>query len=223
MFKLCKQTDEDISPKQTVLYTAQAKVACNLTAVSSDKWQPNVARCGICNRQFSMFSRRHHCRSCGRCVCGRCTTGRVVFCGGQFSGGDPQRVCDNCVDAELTSPPTGQRRHRKLDSDTYGAAAEGPESCWEELEGAIAEGNVAELEKLCSTKLSDGEINSPGGDGYTALTWATCKNKQEAIEVLIRHGADVNALDETQQHRTALIIASCKARHIQVVYIDTSR
>eukprot|EP01065_Artemidia_motanka_P037946 TRINITY_DN46832_c0_g1_i1.p1 TRINITY_DN46832_c0_g1~~TRINITY_DN46832_c0_g1_i1.p1 ORF type:complete len:251 (+),score=47.14 TRINITY_DN46832_c0_g1_i1:73-825(+) len=37
-----------------------------------EEWAKDGARCQLCDAQFSMLFRRHHCRRCGRCVCKKC-------------------------------------------------------------------------------------------------------------------------------------------------------
>mmetsp|Transcript_113375 Transcript_113375/g.177182 ORF Transcript_113375/g.177182 Transcript_113375/m.177182 type:complete len:278 (+) Transcript_113375:56-889(+) len=36
------------------------------------KWVTDSVECNVCQRAFSMFLRRHHCRRCGQCVCSHC-------------------------------------------------------------------------------------------------------------------------------------------------------
>lgn len=37
----------------------------------------NITECQLCNRNFTLFSRKHHCRSCGKCVCEKCSREKV--------------------------------------------------------------------------------------------------------------------------------------------------
>ena len=37
------------------------------------------AQCLLCGGDFSMFNRRHHCRSCGTLVCSTCSSHRCVL------------------------------------------------------------------------------------------------------------------------------------------------
>lgn len=43
-------------------------------------WQPDgdVTHCPQCPRQFTFFTRRHHCRKCGKVVCNQCSGNREV-------------------------------------------------------------------------------------------------------------------------------------------------
>lgn len=60
-------------------------------------WQADSARktCSSsnCDRMFTMFRRRHHCRRCGQLFCGYCSRSRVCL---EALGSHPQRVCDGC-------------------------------------------------------------------------------------------------------------------------------
>uniref|UniRef100_A0A7S2H4B3 FYVE-type domain-containing protein n=2 Tax=Octactis speculum TaxID=3111310 RepID=A0A7S2H4B3_9STRA len=42
-------------------------------------WLSNsaVKNCQICDRQFTLIKRRHHCRSCGKVVCGTCSNEKI--------------------------------------------------------------------------------------------------------------------------------------------------
>jgi hypothetical protein len=44
------------------------------TKEGSAPWVPDVVcnRCMICNRDFNLMKRKHHCRNCGKCVCVNC-------------------------------------------------------------------------------------------------------------------------------------------------------
>ncbi|RDA89728.1 hypothetical protein CP533_6851 [Ophiocordyceps camponoti-saundersi (nom. inval.)] len=49
--------------------------------VALPRWQPDaeVTYCPICNAQFSIFVRKHHCRKCGRVVCNSCSPHRIII------------------------------------------------------------------------------------------------------------------------------------------------
>ncbi|RTG81657.1 uncharacterized protein DC041_0006765, partial [Schistosoma bovis] len=54
--------------------------------------------CFGCDREFSISTRRHHCRNCGGIFCQNCSSNRAST---TFSK-DPVRVCQMCYE-ELTS------------------------------------------------------------------------------------------------------------------------
>jgi hypothetical protein len=69
-------------------------------------WQPDntALRCSnqACARQFGLFTRRHHCRLCGKIFCDNCSSQRklvalVVARPGQAPRAGRVRVCDNCA------------------------------------------------------------------------------------------------------------------------------
>ncbi|KXS95297.1 hypothetical protein AC578_5985 [Pseudocercospora eumusae] len=45
------------------------------------RWQPDneVTKCPVCDTEFSLLYRRHHCRKCGRVVCNRCSPHRITI------------------------------------------------------------------------------------------------------------------------------------------------
>lgn len=40
------------------------------------RWTPDseASQCELCRKRFTLFYRRHHCRSCGRCICDGCSS-----------------------------------------------------------------------------------------------------------------------------------------------------
>ncbi|KAI9199826.1 uncharacterized protein BJ171DRAFT_199050 [Polychytrium aggregatum] len=66
-------------------------------------WQPDedAHQCRHCERRFTLFVRRHHCRWCGYIFCDACSSARISFPG---QPSDLQhRVCDSCF-LFLTGP-----------------------------------------------------------------------------------------------------------------------
>lgn len=59
-------------------------------------WIPDerVSACFNCGRTFSLFRRKHHCRSCGRIFCDTCSTHRERI--PHHLSEQPQRVCGSC-------------------------------------------------------------------------------------------------------------------------------
>ncbi|KAK4195681.1 putative E3 ubiquitin-protein ligase ZNRF2 [Triangularia verruculosa] len=99
------------------------------------RWQPDaeVTYCPICQNQFSIFVRKHHCRKCGRVVCASCSPHRITIpyqyivqppgaprvfpqrtplppsdrdgWYPNISGGERVRLCNPCVPDPNTAPP----------------------------------------------------------------------------------------------------------------------
>ncbi|SGZ52176.1 CIC11C00000003755 [Sungouiella intermedia] len=74
-------------------------------------WQPDsdASSCVLCDTQFTLFNRRHHCRKCGRIVCASCSAqhinyfpnSRVLLPDNTLVRAIPQdhyRTCDECVE-----------------------------------------------------------------------------------------------------------------------------
>ncbi|CAI5738276.1 unnamed protein product [Peronospora farinosa] len=77
-------------------------------------------RCGICSIEFSLLTKRHHCRSCGLSVCGRHSKNRVIVPTSLSKA--QQRVCDSCypkcrsgMAMELASPAPPVRQDLPAD------------------------------------------------------------------------------------------------------------
>ncbi|KAG0429989.1 hypothetical protein HPB47_023103, partial [Ixodes persulcatus] len=71
------------------------------------EWTPDteVACCMVCRiEHFSMFSRRHHCRRCGRVVCASCSQHSMLVEG---FGKAKVRVCDDCLLQTIKLGSTG--------------------------------------------------------------------------------------------------------------------
>jgi len=61
-------------------------------------WVPDhqANECMICNRKFSLFTRRHHCRRCGKCVCGVCAPKNNTRPIHEWKIKEPVRHCKRC-------------------------------------------------------------------------------------------------------------------------------
>lgn len=59
-------------------------------------WIPDdaVKSCQVCGDKFNLIIRRHHCRSCGKCICTKCCKKKTPL---PWSP-TPQPVCDKCFD-----------------------------------------------------------------------------------------------------------------------------
>ena len=58
-------------------------------------WIPNdlAPTCMECHKQFTFFTRRHHCRWCGKCVCADCWKNKIILPG---LSDEPKHVCNEC-------------------------------------------------------------------------------------------------------------------------------
>lgn len=77
-----------------------------LQARTPTTWIPDarVQRCFACNVEFSMFRRKHHCRSCGRIFCASCTAYREKmpsyyrsYAPSPSQTTETQRMCAKCA------------------------------------------------------------------------------------------------------------------------------
>ena len=60
-------------------------------------WVPDgrVTMCMLCNCDFTMLVRKHHCRTCGKVVCGKCSANKAPI---KFKQYAVDRVCTNCFE-----------------------------------------------------------------------------------------------------------------------------
>lgn len=78
---------------------------------SPPSWQPDAAvdDCPVCHTAFGLWTRKHHCRKCGRVVCSACSPHRITIPRqyivtpyesahhSELGGGEVVRVCNPCV------------------------------------------------------------------------------------------------------------------------------
>ncbi|KDO31124.1 hypothetical protein SPRG_04263 [Saprolegnia parasitica CBS 223.65] len=78
-----------------------------------DEWVDDSARasCYTCDRKFTPFRRRHHCRMCGEVVCAACTG----FVNMVPAGGPPRsiRICTGCILKNRTRYATDRPAHHR--------------------------------------------------------------------------------------------------------------
>ncbi|KAJ6256738.1 1-phosphatidylinositol 3-phosphate 5-kinase fab1 [Drechslerella dactyloides] len=88
------------SQASSKLFQNEAKVGAALMrlrqgkGLSRDFWMKdeNCKECFICQRPFTTFRRKHHCRTCGQIFCSKCTT---LVDGDKFGHTGSMRVCIN--------------------------------------------------------------------------------------------------------------------------------
>lgn len=79
------------------------------------QWKPNAPACFLCNRTFSLFFRRHHCRSCGNCVCTNCSPFRVhldAFLQRPSASNGGSFTLPKSTTFDSSNPMFGQAAHR---------------------------------------------------------------------------------------------------------------
>ena len=66
----------------------------SVAAVSTEEWEKDeqVKSCRTCTSEFGLFTRKHHCRVCGRVFCAACTEETLMV--ENFAA--PQRCCFEC-------------------------------------------------------------------------------------------------------------------------------
>ncbi|EQC25939.1 hypothetical protein SDRG_16197 [Saprolegnia diclina VS20] len=78
-----------------------------------DEWVDDDARpsCYTCDRKFTPFRRRHHCRMCGEVVCAACTG----FVNMVPAGGPPRsiRICTGCILKNRARYATDRPEHHR--------------------------------------------------------------------------------------------------------------
>jgi hypothetical protein len=66
------------------------------------RWDPDsLMHCTLCETPFTLFYRRHHCRTCGALICSTCSRFKMLKYGGGHAGESKEkekRVCIKCQD-----------------------------------------------------------------------------------------------------------------------------
>ena len=65
-----------------------------IAPISRDLWMPDATskKCFSCDRNFTAFRRKHHCRFCGLIFCSVCCNRKVVLAHAR----KPTRICHQC-------------------------------------------------------------------------------------------------------------------------------
>ncbi len=95
---------------------APAAGAAGQEAAEAPVWIPDAdaKACAVCAAEFTFFTRRHHCRSCGACVCGDCSEKKLLL---PAISKEPVRVCERCY---ASRAPPG--KDRDADKNTKATA-----------------------------------------------------------------------------------------------------
>ncbi|PKI85209.1 hypothetical protein MVES_001116 [Malassezia vespertilionis] len=113
---------------------SSASASIELASRSVGRWQHDmdVRTCGKCERRFTFFFRRHHCRRCGQIYCDACSQSRVHLLASDLvidpavpemfrsEQSGSSRVCDICVDAyNLVVHTTQPRAEQCSDASVF--------------------------------------------------------------------------------------------------------
>ena len=125
------ETYENLTPKIAALaetdYTLNGRRArCDSDEFVGPRWIPNAESlvCFLCQTEFDWWTRRHHCRYCGKIYCGQCSYYRSLL-PYAFGLRDPQRVCQNChhelqpQQISLTNNIANHQRANPIDIVSY--------------------------------------------------------------------------------------------------------
>ena len=130
------------------------------------EWKPDedVLRCGECSYEFSVFTRRHHCRLCGDIFCDTCTLARLPAPHLGY-GLVVQRCCDQCVRGMLAAEEARAKLKAQLrqEKDATGRAQQ--QSSAEAL-GRVMSRARANEELEHSHQVADHLLESTLEDGF---------------------------------------------------------
>lgn len=120
-------TNENATPKIAALAEIDFKLNGSRARASSGefvapRWIPDeeALNCMMCSTSFDWWTRRHHCRNCGRIFCNQCSYYRSLL-PIEFGLRDPQRVCKVCHDilqplqTSLTNDIANHQRTNNVD------------------------------------------------------------------------------------------------------------
>jgi len=63
--------------------------------VPESAWDGEAKECALCQKEFGVFTRRHHCRGCGRNACDGCSSHKALL-PEHYGKNKPQRICGEC-------------------------------------------------------------------------------------------------------------------------------
>jgi SH3 domain-containing YSC84-like protein 1 len=103
---------ENLTPKIAALaetdYSLNGRRArCTSGEFVGPRWIPDKETLGClsCRTEFDWWTRRHHCRKCGKIFCGQCSSFQSLL-PYDFGLRNPQRVCGSCFEELLPQQNT---------------------------------------------------------------------------------------------------------------------
>jgi hypothetical protein len=115
----CESTEERNAWLEALIRVILALGSPGAAAIDAPIWVPDeiATHCMVCEVPFSLFTRRHHCRRCGKVCCAACSTMRALLA----NIGEEARVCNHCY-----TTVTGLPVPDPLAAKAAGAAAKAP-------------------------------------------------------------------------------------------------
>lgn len=126
-------------------------------------WQSDhsAKNCQICQDPFTWTRRRHHCRLCGALVCNSCSLRKMII--RSSSDKNPQRICDNCVNAQL------QAQAAKTAAQQQPISSASDEST-NQFDGSTENSIVTQYQARYDYQAADDdELSFSAGDSITVL------------------------------------------------------
>lgn len=92
---LQKAIDDYAARRSTFLKTEEKLKTTCLLGFEAPIWVPDdrVTICQLCEAEFTIAFRRHHCRACGKVVCSVCSSKKAKL---KYRNFEPSRICDKC-------------------------------------------------------------------------------------------------------------------------------
>jgi len=86
------------------------------SAAEAPVWIPDdhVANCVLCQEDFGLLRRRHHCRACGQVVCSKCSDKKIRI--PNLDTKNDVRVCNNCFQKHKKKPDPSKLSKSDLSS-----------------------------------------------------------------------------------------------------------
>lgn len=174
---------------------------------SRAEWMPDDAcvRCLACKDEFGVFTRKHHCRWCGRIFCNDCTvTGSRYF---------PERLCLVCEahlasssSARLESDRAGTAGCRVQLADSPSSVAARPEQVrareeWlkkreqQQLEQALAESEARHKEEQREREAFEQQQFEEALEAARLESEAFAKQREKDREILVGKLAEIGLLE----------------------------
>ena len=136
-------------------------------------WIPDdlALQCMICNRDFDLFHRKHHCRACGQIICDACSPNGFYIPGQSKSN----RACLKCFD---TLKDSGEFKMKYAHTSTFCTENHQPEdseikkhdSKWAFIRSKNSQQTLERMSTLLLNEESDHEC-SLCREGFTLFNW----------------------------------------------------